>query len=78
DRFDLITRSARINAELHAGQQLNLITGVGQVNADDLQFTPATATSSKPGLSIDSSALGGMYAGAIRLRANEAGVGVRL
>ncbi len=78
DRFDLITRSARINAELHAGQQLNLITGVGQVDADDLRISAKTPAGRKPDLSIDSSALGGMYAGAIRLRANEAGVGVRL
>ena len=78
DQFDLITRSARLNAELHA-QQLNVITGRNEVKASDLRVTAkADDGSDKPALAIDSSALGGMYAGAIRLVGTEAGVGVKL
>ncbi|WP_443191881.1 two-partner secretion domain-containing protein [Pseudomonas indica] len=78
DQFDLITRSARLNAELHA-QQLNVITGRNEVKASDLSVTAkADDGSDKPALAIDSSALGGMYAGAIRLVGTEAGVGVKL
>jgi len=78
DQFDLITRSATLNASLYANQ-LNVITGRNEVRADDLATTAkADDGSSKPQLAIDSSALGGMYAGAIRLVGTEAGVGVRL
>lgn len=77
-QFDLITRSASLNAELHA-RQLNLITGRNQVDASTLAATAkADDGSAQPSLAIDSSALGGMYAGAIRLVGTEAGVGVNL
>lgn len=78
DQFDLITRSAQINAELHA-KKLNIITGRNEVDASTLGATAkADDGSDKPMLAIDSSALGGMYAGAIRLVGTEQGVGVKL
>ncbi|WP_271409609.1 two-partner secretion domain-containing protein [Pseudomonas sp. Q1-7] len=78
DQFDLITRSAKLNAELHA-QKLNIVVGRNDVQADNLAATPrADDGSARPALAIDSSALGGMYAGAIRLVGTEAGVGVKL
>ncbi|WP_445939036.1 two-partner secretion domain-containing protein, partial [Pseudomonas sp.] len=77
-QFDLITRSAQINAELYASQ-LNVITGRNEVDAATLNAkAKADDGSDKPLLAIDSSALGGMYAGAIRLVGTEAGVGVKL
>jgi filamentous hemagglutinin family protein len=77
-QFDLITRSAQINAELYASQ-LNVITGRNEVDVATLNATAkADDGSDKPLLAIDSSALGGMYAGAIRLVGTEAGVGVKL
>ena len=78
DQFDIITRSAKINAELHA-KKLNIIAGRNDVDAQTLNATAlADDGSDKPQLAIDSSALGGMYAGAIRLVGTEAGVGVKL
>ncbi|MFG5864279.1 two-partner secretion domain-containing protein [Metapseudomonas sp. CR1201] len=78
DQFDLITRSAKLNAELHA-RNLNIVTGRNDVRADSLAATArADDGRAQPELAIDSSALGGMYAGAIRLVGTEAGVGVRL
>ncbi len=66
EQFDLITRSAKLNAKLYA-KNLNIVTGRNDVQADSLQATPRAADGSeKPQLAIDSSALGGMYAGAIR------------
>ncbi|MFJ3377680.1 filamentous hemagglutinin N-terminal domain-containing protein, partial [Pseudomonas sp. NPDC086112] len=78
DRFEIITRSARINAEIQAGN-LTIVAGRNDVNADSLNATArADDGSAKPQLAIDSSALGGMYAGAIKLVGTEAGVGVKL
>ncbi|AZF24376.1 filamentous hemagglutinin N-terminal domain-containing protein [Pseudomonas sp. R2-60-08W] len=78
DRFDIITRSAKINAQINA-RELNVIAGRNDVDAKTLNATPrADDGSAKPELAIDSSALGGMYAGAIKLVGTEAGVGVKL
>ncbi len=78
DQFELITRSAQINAELHA-KQLAMVTGRNEVDAATLAATAkADDGSTQPQLAIDSSALGGMYAGAIRLVGTEQGVGVKL
>jgi len=78
DHFEIITRSAKINAEIQA-KNLTIVAGRNDVNADTLSATArADDGSAKPQLSIDSSALGGMYAGAIKLVGTEAGVGVKL
>lgn len=78
DQFNIITRSAKINAELHANK-LNIIAGRNDVDATTLNATAlADDGSAKPELAIDSSALGGMYAGAVKLVSTEAGVGVKL
>ncbi|WP_217501306.1 hemagglutinin repeat-containing protein, partial [Pseudomonas brassicacearum] len=78
DRFEIITRSAKINAELQA-KNLTIVAGRNDVNANTLNATArADDGSAKPELAIDSSALGGMYAGAIKLVGTEAGVGVKL
>jgi filamentous hemagglutinin len=78
DSFEILTRSAQINAQIHA-KRLNITTGRNDVNAETLNATArADDGSTKPQLAIDSSALGGMYAGAIKLVGTEAGVGVKL
>ncbi|SFH48607.1 filamentous hemagglutinin N-terminal domain-containing protein [Pseudomonas sp. NFACC45] len=78
DHFEIITRSAKINAEIQA-KNLTIIAGRNDVNATTLNATArADDGSVKPQLAIDSSALGGMYAGAIKLVGTEAGVGVKL
>ncbi|WDH38071.1 filamentous hemagglutinin N-terminal domain-containing protein [Pseudomonas chlororaphis] len=78
DSFEIITRSAKINAEIQA-KNLTIVTGRNDVDARTLNTTArADDGSAKPELAIDSSALGGMYAGAIRLVGTEAGVGVKL
>ncbi|PWK43233.1 two-partner secretion domain-containing protein [Pseudomonas sp. OV226] len=78
DSFEIITRSAKINADIQANN-LSIIAGRNDVNAQTLNATPRTDDGSlKPQLAIDSAALGGMYANTIRLVGTEAGVGVRL
>ncbi|MEF1253366.1 two-partner secretion domain-containing protein [Vibrio sp. M260112] len=76
--FDIISRTAEINANIHAND-LSVITGHNKVRYQSNQVTEKTSTStSKPELAIDSSAIGGMYAGRISLVATEDGVGVNL
>ncbi|WP_414430875.1 filamentous hemagglutinin N-terminal domain-containing protein [Alcanivorax sp. IL3] len=77
ERFDVIARSVTLAGELHA-DRLNIVTGQQQVDRDTLITSNATTDGDKPEFAIDSSALGGMYAGRIRLIANEDGVGVKL
>jgi filamentous hemagglutinin len=78
DRFEIITRSAKINAQINA-RNLTVIAGRNDVNAQTLSATArADDGSAKPELAIDSTALGGMYAGAIKLVGTETGVGVKL
>ncbi|WP_305887673.1 two-partner secretion domain-containing protein [Pseudomonas fluorescens] len=78
DRFEIITRSAKINAQINA-RNLSVVAGRNDVNAQTLSATArADDGSAKPELAIDSTALGGMYAGAIKLVGTEAGVGVKL
>ncbi|MGH8386397.1 MAG: filamentous hemagglutinin N-terminal domain-containing protein [Pseudomonas sp.] len=78
DSFEIITRSAKINAEVQA-KNLTIVAGRNDISAQTLNATARTDNgSAKPQLAIDSSALGGMYAGAIKLVGTEAGVGVKL
>ncbi len=78
DRFEIITRSAKLNAEIQA-KNLAIIAGANDVDAKTLKATARAADlATAPQLAIDSSALGGMYAGAIKLVGTEAGVGVKL
>ncbi|WP_122257504.1 two-partner secretion domain-containing protein, partial [Pseudomonas salomonii] len=78
DRFEIITRTAKINAQINA-RELAVVAGRNDVDAKSLKATArADDGSAKPELAIDSSALGGMYAGAIKLVGTEAGVGVKL
>ncbi|MBS7558470.1 hemagglutinin repeat-containing protein [Pseudomonas sp. RC4D1] len=78
DQFEIITRSAKINAEIQA-KHLAVIAGANDVDAKTLNATARTTNpADAPQLAIDSSALGGMYAGAIKLVGTEAGVGVKL
>ncbi len=76
DYFDIVTRMAKINAEVHANQ-LTLKTGNGFYDDRTRQMDSAkTASQNAPALSIDSSLLGGIYAGRITLESTELGVGV--
>ncbi|WP_455885472.1 filamentous hemagglutinin N-terminal domain-containing protein [Pseudomonas spelaei] len=78
DSFEIIARSAKLNAEIQA-KNLTIIAGANDVDAKTLKATTRAADpATKPQLAIDSSALGGMYAGAIKLVSSEAGVGVKL
>jgi len=73
---DVIARAVKINSNAFANE-LRIVTGANQVNADNVQTTSITPNGDAPVFSIDVSELGGMYAGKIRLIGTEEGVGVR-
>jgi len=78
DAFEIVSRTAKINAEIHA-KRLNIIAGQGSYDPATEQATSLTPDGSPaPGVSLDSTALGGMYADRIKLVGTEAGVGVNL
>jgi filamentous hemagglutinin len=78
DAFEIVSRTAKINAELHA-RNLSIIAGQGSYDPATGQSTPlAPDGSAAPIFALDSTALGGMYAQRIKLVGTEAGVGVNL
>lgn len=78
DAFDIISRTARINADVHA-VKLGVTTGYGSHDVVTGQFSALPPDGSEaPAVALDSTALGGMYAERIILVGNEKGVGVNL
>ncbi|SHJ59862.1 hemagglutinin repeat-containing protein, partial [Halodesulfovibrio aestuarii] len=77
DAFSMVTRVAKINAGIYA-KDLTVTTGTGQYDYLSGRMASSEASGSKPAVSIDSTALGGMYADRIRLVGTEKGVGVNL
>ncbi|WP_392566602.1 hemagglutinin repeat-containing protein [Utexia brackfieldae] len=76
DYTDIIARTVSINAEIHA-QDLTVVTGRNKVSADAQQATKLADDGSRsPQVALDVSAIGGMFAGKIKLMGTEGGVGV--
>jgi filamentous hemagglutinin len=75
DIFDIVSRTARLNAAIK-GQTLGIFTGAGHYDYAARTTTASGAGGS--GVSIDSSALGGLYANRITLIGTDKGVGVNL
>ena len=79
--LDIVTRSARIDGQINtaATGSLGIVTGSNQWRYASRDIAgAATPDGATPALALDSSALGGMYAGRIRIIATEAGAGVRM
>ena len=73
----LYTKALKLNAALH-GNSIDVVTGINHI-ADDGTVTVKDSTgASRPAFSIDSTALGGIYANKIRLIGTQHGVGVNL
>lgn len=76
--MDLVSRIVKINGKLLAGDEINIITGNDKATRTPDGWTVTSKDGEdKPEFAIDSTALGGIYAGRINLIANEDGVGVR-
>ena len=79
--LDLVTRAVRIDGQINtvAAGTLGIFAGPNQWSYASRDVTgTAAGADAQPAYAIDSTALGGMYAGRIRLIATEAGVGVRM
>lgn len=74
--LEILTRVANINAQLIA-DRLKIVTGSHQYNYSN-RSAIALENEDAPQVSLDVSALGGMYANSISLIGTEAGVGVRV
>ena len=78
DYVDLISRIVKINGDIYASKGVNVKTGNDKASYVSDGFTvTSTSKADKPEFSIDSAALGGIYAGRISFIATEEGVGVR-
>lgn len=75
DQVDLIARAVQANATIFA-KNLNVIAGANSIDHGTLNATPIAGNGPAPGVSIDVSNLGGMYANRIVLLGTENGVGV--
>lgn len=76
--LDLVARSVKVDGQVNA-VDLGVATGANAWDYTSRSVTGAVvANGTVPGYAIDSTVLGGMYAGRIRLMATEAGVGVRM
>ncbi len=75
-RIDLLARAVEINAGLWA-KEANVVTGTNQIDYETLATRAIQGEGTAPGFGLDVAALGGMYAGKIRLVGTEAGMGVR-
>ncbi|KAB7613724.1 filamentous hemagglutinin N-terminal domain-containing protein [Amylibacter sp. SFDW26] len=76
--FDIVSRKIKIDGPVAAGGDLNLIAGR---NAYDYKSGTATSLGpdgDEPSIAIDSSLLGGMYAGRIKILSTDAGSGVNM
>jgi len=79
--FDIVARSVKLNANINvpAANSLSITAGNNVWNYTDRNVTGTVAGSgAAPSYAFDSTVLGGMYAGRIRIVATEAGVGVRM
>lgn len=77
DYTDIISRTVELNGQINA-QNLNVIQGSNKIDYATGSVTTANVQGIKPVVSIDTKALGGMYANKIHLVSTENGVGVNL
>ncbi len=76
--FDIVSRKISVQGAIGAGGNLNLIAGRNSYDYATGDATSLGADGAEPAIAIDSSLLGGMYAGRITLVSTDAGSGVNM
>lgn len=74
---DVLARAVTINGQIHANQDVNIVSGSNTIDYDTGAATKITGTGTAPTLAVDVSTLGGIYANSINLVGTENGLGVR-
>ncbi|WP_375695297.1 DUF637 domain-containing protein, partial [Bartonella sp. AC90GZZY] len=78
DIFDLVSRKISIGGPIQVKGDLAVIAGRNHFDYDKREATSLGSDGKEPELAIDSSEFGGMYAGQIRVIANDKGAGVKM
>lgn len=76
--FDIVSRKIAIDGPVKAGGNLNLVAGRNSYAYQSGLITPLASDGNEPAIAIDSSLLGGMYAGSIKIVSTDRGAGVRM
>ena len=76
--FDIVSRKIVVDGPVKAGGALNLTAGRNAYAYQSGLVTPLASDGDEPGIAIDSSLLGGMYAGSIKIISTDKGAGVRM
>ena len=76
--FDLVSRELRVEGPVRAGGDLNVVAGRNRYAYAAGRVTALGSDGEAPDTAIDSSLLGGMYAGRIRLISTDLGAGVQM
>lgn len=76
DYVDIYAKAVELNAQVHANQALQVVTGSNTISDDLSSITPNQDNSTTPTFALDVKALGGMYANNIYIIGTDKGLGV--
>ncbi|WP_107675999.1 hemagglutinin repeat-containing protein [Agrobacterium sp. LAD9] len=78
DIFDIVSRKISVNGPVNARGEINLAAGRNAFDYAAGTVTSLGSDGNEPEIAIDSSLLGGMYAGRIKIIATDKGAGVNM
>lgn len=76
DYVDIYAKAIEVNAQVHANQALNAITGTNEISEDSTSIIPKDINSNTATFALDVKALGGMYANNIYIVGTDKGLGI--
>ncbi len=76
---ELVSNAVKVAGNIYVDedQELTIKTGNDKYDYNTKQITSKNDTATQPTLALDSSALGGMYAGRIKIEATQSGMGIK-